>query len=312
MKFAKILSVLALAAGVLSFTACSDVTDPKLNPEPDASTFKINVPPLQNEYYKLTESGTFDLTIGGQPDYGFSAITQYRALVSLTEDFAEYKMLTPIGTGTLAKMTFRDNDLAMALTTLHGIESEDQFKDFGEEVVYFRGAAFIDGVENAEGNNYTYLETSNVVTLNRVQSYMALPIPGMLYVVGNYVGAWIGPTDGNEEALAPYALYEKDDEIGSKKYYGTVDFQPTKPEEGSIFRFYTAIGSWEENSLGCAGGTDSDTPVEFPDFKAGSELTHDLAKTKDSFKFNNYTGKIEMFVDLSDDKNPKATFKAVE
>ena len=52
--------------------------------------------------------------------------------------------------------------------------------------------------------------------------------------------------------------------------------------------------------------------MEFPDFKAGSELTHDLAKTKDSFKFNNYTGKIEMFVDLSDDKNPKATFKAVE
>ncbi len=30
-----------------------------LNPEPDASTFKINVPPLQNEYYQLTEGGTF-------------------------------------------------------------------------------------------------------------------------------------------------------------------------------------------------------------------------------------------------------------
>ena len=40
-------------------------------------------------------------------------------------------------------------------------------------------------------------------------------------------------------------------------------------------------------SLGAAGGTNSDTPVEFPDFKAGEQLTHKLAETKDSFSFPN-------------------------
>lgn len=304
MKFAKIYTVLAAAVALAGFSSCSDVTEPKYH-TPDAATFKLYTPSFQNEYYGLTNDGTFELVLNGQPDYGFSAVTQYRAQVSLTEDFKEYETLTPTGTGTQSRMVLKDVDLAMALNVLHGVESEDDYVDLGEEKVYFRGAAFINKVDGS------FVETSNVVSLNRVQSFFKLPIPGVIYVVGNYVGSWIGPDPSNADALQPYTLSEKEEEIGSNKYYGTIDFQPTNVEEGSIFRFYTALAGWDENSFGPSGGTDSDTPVEFPDFKAGSVLDHGLVKTKDSFKFPNYTGKIEMFVDLSDSSNPVATFTAV-
>lgn len=305
MKFAKLYTVLAAAVSLLGLSSCSDVTEPQFH-QPDPATFKMNVPSFQNEYYGLTEDGTFELVLNGQPDYGFSAITQYRVEVSLTPEFEKFIELTPIGTGTQSKMTLKDSSLAMALCQLDGVEDEDGYVDMGVRPVYFRGAAFLEGVEGS------FVRTSNVVSLNKVQGFFKLPIPGVIYVVGNYVGEWIGPVDANAEALEPYTLSEKDDEIDSKKYYGTIDFQPTKPEEGSIFRFYTALGSWDDNSIGCAGGPDNDTPVEFPDFAAGSVLDHALAKTKDSFKLNNYIGKLEFFVDLSDSNNPKVTITAVE
>lgn len=305
MKFTKLYTVLAAAVALAGFSACEDVTDPKFH-EPDASEFKIYTPSFQNEYYQLTDDGTFDLILNGQPDYGFSAVTQYRADVSLTEDFAVTEQITPTGTGTLSRMTFKDSQLAMKINALHGVLKPEDYVDLGEEKIYFRGVAFIEGVEGS------YVTTSNYVTLNRVQNYDKVPMPGVIYVIGNYVGAWIGPTEDNTDALEPYTLSEKKDEIDSKKYYGTIDFQPTNVEEGCIFRFYTKLGGWDENSYGPAGGTDSDTPVEFPDFKAGSVLDHALAATKDSFKFPKYTGKLSFFVDLSDSENPKVTITAVE
>ncbi|MDE5628982.1 MAG: hypothetical protein K2I69_05415 [Muribaculaceae bacterium] len=304
MKFAKLFPAFAAFTAMFAMSACSDdVTDPKYH-EPDASDFSIYTPAFQNEYYELTPEGTFTLTLSGQPDYGFSAITQYRAEVSLTPDFAEFRTLIPTGSGTLSNMTLKDNDLAMALCALHGVETEEDYKDLGPQVVYFRGSAFIDQIEGS------YVTTKNVVSLNRVQSYLALPIPAVIWCIGNYVGTWIDPLESKLEELEPYQLSEKEDEIGSNKYYGTIDFQPTNVAEGCIFRFYTALGSWDENSLGCAGGTDSDTPVEFPDFIAGTTLEHALASTKDSFQFPNYTGKLEFFVDLSDSANPKITITA--
>lgn len=304
MKFNKRFSVLAcMAATVVGLSSCSEVTDPKYH-EPDASTFQIYAPAFQNEYYQLAPGETFDLVLNGQPDYGFSAITQYRAEVSLTEDFANYQTLIPTGSGTLSRMTLNQEDLALALCKLDGVETADDYVDKPARKVYFRGAAFIDGIADS------YVHTSNVTYLSRVKGYLALPVPGKIYVIGNYVGAWIGPTTDNIEALAPYTLKEKDDDVDSKVYYGSILFQPTNESEGCIFRFYTALGSWDENTYGCSGGTDSDTPVEFPDFGAGQTLNHGLAKTKDSFCLKNYTGMLDFVVDLSDAANPKVTITA--
>ena len=298
MKFAKLYTVLACAAALGTMASCSDVTEPVLQ-TPDPAQFKLNTPPFQNEYYKLTEDGTFDLTLNGQPSYGFSAVTQYRVQVALAADFsneANYRELTPVGTGTQTRMTFNDLDLAEAICELRGITEESEYTDLGEQTVYFRGVAFIDGIDRS------YVTTSNVVSLNRVQSFFSVAKPGKIYVIGNYAGSWISPEASKAEALEPYTLSEKDDAIRSKVYYGSVEFSDSFEDianNGCIFRFYTALTGWDEDSVGCAGGTDSDTPVEFPEFAAGTTLEHAVAATKDSFKFNNYSGKLEFVVNIN-------------
>lgn len=300
MKFSKITILAAGAALMMGLASCSDVTDPVYT-KPDAATFKLNTPPLQNQYYALDPEGTFEIVCNGQPDYGFSVVTQYRAEVSLTENFAEYKTLIPTGTGTMSRMVLRDNDLAIAMCELRGIYEEDDYTDAGQQKVYFRGVAFISGIDDS------YVTTSNVVSLNNVQGYFANSKPGYIFCIGNYAGSWIGPTEDNATNLEPYSLFEADDAIGSKIYSATIDFGENAP----IFRFYTSLSGWDTDSYGPEGGTDSDTPVVFDDFKAGSTLSKGLAATKDSFSFPNYSGSIEMKVDMSS-STPSATLKAVE
>lgn len=295
MKLSKLYIIAASAAVCAGVSACDDVTDPKFQ-KPDPAGFRIEAPAMQDAYMKLTPEGTFEVSVNGQPDYGFTAVTQYRIEVALTEDFKTAITLQPIGTGTKPQMTFNDADLAAALCEFDGVTKYDEYVDKGEQKVYIRGVAYIDGVPDS------YVVSSNVTSLNRVQGYNIFPevvLPGKIYVIGNYVGAWIGPDAANATALEQYALYEKAEEAGSQIYYGTVDFQPTNLAEGCIFRFYKALEGWvPANSLGCAGGTNTDTPVEFPGFGAGSTLEHQLAVTNDSFKFNNYTGKLHFVVDV--------------
>lgn len=311
MKLANIYPFAALAAVVLATAACDEVTDPVYK-TPDAADFTLNVPPLQDQYYELTENGTFEIVACGQPDYGFSAITQYRAEVSLTEDFAKFETLTPTGTGTNSRMTLKDSDLATAMCVLHGVTSDEDYVDQGIEKIYFRGVAFISGIDDS------YVTTSNVVTLNKVQGYFAIPQPDYIFVIGNYVGDWIGPETANADALRPYRLTEKADEIGSKVYYGTIDFGENAP----IFRFYTKLrdtGAWDNSedeivSYGAAGGDpgiNSDNPVVFDTFVAGSTLTQDITGTKNSFSLPKFNGTLDFVVDLKS-AQPTTTLTAVE
>lgn len=309
MKIAKIYTVAAVVAMAAAMSACSDVTTPKLQ-TPDAAEFKMVTPPLQDQYYKLTPTGTFDLAVNAQPSYGFSAVTQYRVQVAMhLDDFADetkYRELTPVGSGTLVKMTFNDIDLAEAITDILGLTEDDRDSfDLGIIPLYFRGVAFIKGVQQS------YVETSNIVSLNNVEPFFSIAKPGGIYVIGNYAGGWISPTTAEQDNLEPYTLYEKEDAIRSKIYFGNIDFA-VGGESECIFRFYTALGGWDENSLGAAGGTDSDTPVEFPAFEAGSTLEHGLAATKDSFKFPNYIGALDFEVNLADEANMSAKISAVE
>ncbi len=289
------------AAGAMA-TGCSDVTDPVYQ-EPNASTFLLNVPPLQDQYFELNPTGTFELVCNGQPSYGFSAITVYGAEVSLTEDFADYKTLQSTGTGTLSRMTFKAEDLAIALCELHGVTSDEDYVDQGVEKVYFRGTAYIDGIESS------YVKTANVVSLNKVQGYFALPQPGAIWCIGNYPDGWKEPAEGNAEALKPYRLFEKADEIGSKIYFGQIDFQTND----IIFRFYTVLTGWDGgDSYGPTGGPNADEPVPFPEFVEGYVLVKDMYQTKDSFKFPNYQGIVDMTVDFSNAAAPMATLTTPE
>lgn len=302
MKTANILKAAVLTAVLGGAATSCENKEPEFHmPCPNDHSFQILTPTYQDLYYELTETGTFELVLSGQPDYGFSAVTQYRALVALTEDGfdneATYREIVPTGTGTLSRMTLNDVDLATAICSLRGIESKNEYTDAGIQKLYFRGYAFIEGVENSG------VYTSNTTTLNKVQSFFSVAKPGELYVIGNYIGGWISPEEAFAADLAPYTLFENANEIRSKIYHGTINFDPALASgEGSVFRFYTALDGWDNSSVGCAGGTDDDKPVEFNDFVAGSTLEHGVTKTKDSFKLSKYRGILTMTVDLNTNK----------
>lgn len=297
MKFNKIYSALASAVALMGFCSCSDdVTDPVFQKPDQATTnFAIYAPAFQNQTYELSYDGTFEVNLNQQPEYGYSAVTQYRLDVCLDDKFEDgkFETLVPMGSGTMLAMTFRDRDLAAALTAFQGATKLEEYTDLGLQKVYLRGRAFVEGVEGSE------IVTKNIEALNNVQSFFYVPKPGKLYIVGNYAGAWIAPMPENEEALNEYALSEPEDGVGSKKYSGKVDFQQNAP----VFRFYTALGSWDENSYGAAGGEDADKPVVFEDFTGAETFEGDITKTKDSFSFPNCPGGVlNIEVDMSDMK----------
>ncbi len=288
MKFAKLYTVLACAAAVAGFSACSDVTDPQYH-KPDADSFSLNIPVMANQYLELTEEGTFEIVAASQPDYGFSAVTNYRIDVALTPDFADFRQLTPANNGgTLARMEFKSADLAANLCDLDGVKSKEDYVDMGIRPVYVRGVAFIDGIDDS------YIVSKNYVTLEKVQGYFTIYSPGKIYVIGNTAGEgvqWTEPSEGNEVTLQVVTLSEKEDQINSKIYYGTIDFGTNNP----MFRFYTKLDGWDGSSF---GPIPEEKNVDF-DFDGSAPLTNELVSGKSNFNFPNYKGALEFVVDMS-------------
>ena len=288
MKFAKLYTVLACAAAVAGFTACSDVTDPQYH-KPNADSFSLNVPVMANQYLELTETGTFEIVAAGQPDYGFSAVTNYRVDVALNPDFSDFRQLTPTNNGgTLSRMVFKSSDLAASLCDLDGVKTKDDYVDMGIRKVYVRGVAFIDGIEGS------YIVSKNYVTLSQVQGYFSIIQPGKIYVIGNTAGEgfeWQAPEEANEVLLQAVALSEKSDQVNSKIYYGTIDFGSNAP----AFKIYAALDGWDGSAY---GSQVDDANVDF-EWDGTGTFTADLVKGKGNFSFPNYHGALSFVVDMS-------------
>jgi hypothetical protein len=269
--------LLACAAAVLGVTSCSQDTDPVYHAP---TTFVMNQPALADQYLELTEDGTFELTCS-QPDYGYSAITNYSVEVSLTENFAQYEVLTPTEP-TVARMTLKDSDLALALCNLHGFTSEETYQDLPAEPVYFRTVAELSGVEGSQ-------ITSNVVSLSKVKFYFAVATPGFIYLVGAPEG-WAGPTESQASHYADWRLFEANDAIGSKIYSGVFDI----PAGSAMFRFYTALTGWDADSY---GAQEDDNPIEYT---LDGTFSSTLVKGKGSFSFPDWQGgEMTIVVDMS-------------
>jgi predicted enzyme related to lactoylglutathione lyase len=251
----------------------------------------MNTPALQDQYLELTEDGTFELTCS-QPDYGYSAITNYSVEVSLTENFAQYEVLTPTEP-TVARMTLKDSDLAIALCNLYGFTSDETYQDLPADRVYFRTVAELSGVEGSQ-------ITSNVVYLNKVKFYLAVATPGYIYLVGAPEG-WAGPTESNASHYADWRLFESNDAIGSKIYSGVFDI----PAGSAMFRFYTALTGWDTDSY---GSQEDDNPIEF---SIDGVFSNDLVKGKGSFSFPDWPGgQMTIIVDMSIENNYSITIMA--
>ncbi len=298
----KKLSILfACFATMLGFTACEEDRGPKYVAPTDATTFVLNTPVLQNEYYELTSEGTFELVCAGQPDYGYSAIAKYSVEVSLNEDFTSlypdsvpaFVEIASTGSGTLSRMTFKDSDLAMALCNLRGYTNEENYQDDPAGKVYFRAVCQLDGIEGSR-------VVSNVVFLSLVKGYFAVPVPGYIYLVGQPEG-WAGPDESKKDHYDNWRLFEKDDAIGSKIYYGTFDI----PQGQAMFRFYAALTGWDGGDSWGYIVDDSATDFDYTD---GMELT--LQKGKGAYSFPNWPGgKMSLMVDMANGKVVFSTAK---
>ena len=121
--------------------------------------------------------------------------------------------------------------------------------------------------------------------------YNAIKSPGYIYLVGN-VTDWQTPNAGNTEFYSAYRLFEKDDAIGSKVYYGTFELPA-----GAQFRFYRALTGWDADSMG-PQVDDAGVESEFSGGKyEGAILTN---KAKGTWLFSSFGGgTVDMVVDLN-------------
>lgn len=280
---------MAMAGVALGFSSCEQDKDPVYQ---EPTQFVLNTPAMEDQYIELGDDGTIEL-IASQPDYGYSAIAQYSAEVSLSEDFATYEELKSINV-TQARMTFKQKDLALALCSLLGIDGEDSFKEKYPDgmpymKIYFRAVCQLEGVESS-------LIRSNVVTYNHIKGYLAVQTPGYIYIVGD-------PNGWNINAGPEWRLYEQ--VIDSKIYTGTFHI-----DAGQYFRFYTEIGNWGDDgqlpSIGSNPVDGDSNPVEWVD----GEFTTKAVPGKGSWYMESdwAGGDVTIVVDLSDDSNWTVTF----
>ncbi len=279
----------ATIVAVLGLASCAQDKDPVYQAP---TTFVLNEPVFQNDYYQLQEGNSF-YVFCSQPDYGYSAITNYALQVSLTQDFATYEEIASAGTGTSAAMQIKDDKMALAICQLYGVETEEDMAQFNAETgvkVYIRAHAWLTGVESSN-------IVSNVVSLNKVMPYFAVPQPDFIYLVGKPEG-WVGPTESNAAHYADWKLLENQDEIGSKVYHGT--FYIGNGADGeAMFRFYTALTGWDDDSY---GSQEEDNPID--QFFTDNLWQYNLVKGKGSFNFPDWPGGVMVItVDMSTD-NP--------
>lgn len=284
----KISLFLAATAAVFGFTSCQQDTDPVYTPP---TQFVLNTPSMEDQYIELSDNGTLEL-VASQPDYGYSAVANYSAEISLTPDFSNYEEIIPTDEHQ-ARMVFNQGKIALALCNLLGIDGEDSYNEMYPDgmpymTVYFRAVCQLAGVESS-------LIRSNVVSYKNIKGYLAVATPGYIYLVGNPEG-WSGPEAANAAHYAPWRLFEPENAIGSHIYVGTFDL-PAAP----MFRFYSALTGWDADSYGCQV---EDNPLDF-ELVDGSFTEKLLGPgAKGSFNFPNFGGgTVTIIVDMSDPNN---------
>ena len=289
MKKLSISLALGLAA-LVGFTSCEEDRDPVYQ---SPTKFVLNEPALQNTDIVLNPTGEIQFQCS-QPDYGYSAVATYAMQMSLTEDFAKVYDLAPSSKATMAVINVKQSDVATGYCVLNGYESSEDWVPATDVTMYFRATCVLDGVEGSS-------ITSNVVKLNKVTPYFAIPEPAFIYLVGSPEG-WAGPVEANADHYAEWRLFEPKTAIGSKVFSGVFNL-PAAP----MFRFYTALTGWDADSYGTQA---EDNPIEYPEFTSG-EFSEPLVKGKGAYSFPNLpAGEYTIIVDMSDAKNMSVTIKA--
>lgn len=261
-----------MTALTFGLTSCEQESDPKYQ---DPTTFTIATPALQNQEFlcanEMTDAETFNLFCT-QPDYGYSAVCEYSAIVSLDPECPTENLQAVTGKSialenTLpnsAAMAIKTFELGVAVNQLLGITDEDDFNDKGigdnTYKCYFRAVCEIPGIEGSR------IVSKNVVSYNLVRVQYAEKKPAWIYIVGDVQNPETGVSDDFKgPSVANYDHYynnfrliEPTNMIGQKIYVGKFNVKPKKEDSSksdeencSQFRFFTDLLGWTaEASLG--------------------------------------------------------------
>lgn len=176
-------SALLVVMSLTLMIACSDDNDS--NPTIQSPTeFKLNTPALENTPIDLANSSKIILTCS-QPNYGFTASTQYTVQVATTPDMSDAVELAEASNS--AKVEIDAASLASALTNIY-VEKGKTEADFPMDVkAYFRLKA---NMVTSTGSPVEGTEIlSNIVSLNKIHLLFSLPpvtTPDHVYAVGNF------------------------------------------------------------------------------------------------------------------------------
>lgn len=257
-----------MAAVVFGLSSCKQEDDPQYHAP---TTFTINEPALQNQAFRtsddMSDAATFNLFCS-QPDYGYSAVCEYSALVSLDPKAPiEEWIALPNTTPNSASMAIKTFELGAAVNTLLDVVDAEDFanKDLGnkEFKCYFKAVCEIPGIEGSR------IVSSNTASYNKVMIKYAEKKPAWIYICGDVSNITTGVANGfTAPSVANldfyknnFALYEPEDMIGEKLYVGSFNLTPKdssmenfnagNPDACAQFRFFTELLGWvADASLG--------------------------------------------------------------
>lgn len=244
---------------MLGFSSCKQEDEPKYKAP---TTFTVNEPALQDQAFRtkteMTDKETFTLFCS-QPDYGYSAICKYSALVSLNPDAPiEEWIALPNETANSAQMSIKTFELGIAVLKLLNVEDEADFiarnlYDIPQKV-YLKGVCEISGIADSK------IISSNYVSYNKVYLNYAEKLPAWIYILGDVenidteeANGFLAPIESNLDTYkANFALYEPDDMVGEKIFVGAFNLIPkagaiaggTGDDDRAQFRFVTELLGW--------------------------------------------------------------------
>ena len=243
----KTIKIMMLLACLTCFWACEKDEHPTaLMP----TTFILNAPKYISGVYDLKNTETVQITCS-QPDYGFTAATIYRVMVSTKQSFADFTTLPT--SFTTAKMDVSTTEMAVALVGLLGVTDEADFPTDPFSVYIRLSAELSDG---------SYQVLSNIIELPKVKSYFALDamtMPENIYIIGNVAGGWSW-----NSATTMVPVWGKDGKFWAVQYLGKsgndnaeIKFNTAKAWNGGEFGIKTADIDDASKALAGISGEDN-------------------------------------------------------